>query len=136
GRLEKAAPMFELVAQHTPSFASDALFNAALCWLRLDRAEAFASDYRQISNEPAKHATQGELLLEQGATQAAQGKADLAANSFQNFIRNFPDNPRVSEAWVALAELAFHAPKPDLDAARNDLKRALQSKPTPAAMER
>src|SRR5438105_2605956 len=87
GRLEKAAPIFEQVAQRAPALASEALFNAALCWLRLDRADEFSADYRQISNDPAKQATQGELLLEEGATQAAQGKADLAATSFQNFIR-------------------------------------------------
>ena len=38
--------------------------------------------------------------------------------------------------WVSLAELAFHAPRPDLEAARKDLARARQERPTPAALER
>ncbi|MBA3831968.1 MAG: tetratricopeptide repeat protein [Chthoniobacterales bacterium] len=135
GRLEAAAPIFEQIAHDVPAFANQALFNAALCWLRLDRTDRFANDYRQISNDPAKQTGQADLLLEKGSVQAAQGKAAAAA-SLQNFIRDFPKNPRVSEAWVALAELAFHAPKPDMETARQDLARARQGSPTPAAIER
>ena len=91
-----------------PTLSGEALFNAALCWLRLDRAEEFAADYRKISNDPATQAVQGELLLEEGAVQAAQGKPE-AGETFRKFIHDFPQSPRVSEAWVALAELAFHA---------------------------
>ena len=75
------------------------------------------------------------MLLEEGAVQAAQGKPE-AAETFRKFIHDFPQSPRVSEAWVALAELAFHAPRPDLDAARKDLARAREESPTPAALER
>ncbi len=135
GRLETAAPLFERIAHDAPAAASEALFNAALCWLRLDHADKFSNDYRQISNDPAKQTVQGDLLLEEGSVQAAQGKA-AAASSFQYFIRDFPKSARVSEAWVALAELAFHAPKPDLEMARQDLARARQGTPTPAAIER
>jgi tetratricopeptide (TPR) repeat protein len=135
GRLELAATIYEQLAQRAPASAREALFNAALGWLRLDRATEFAADYREISNDPAKQAVQGELLLEEGAVQAAQGKAE-AAQTFQKFIRDFPQNPRVSEAWVFLAELAFHAPRPDLEAARRDLAQARQEHPTPAALER
>ena len=74
----------------------------------------FAADYRKISNDPATQAVQGELLLEEGAVQAAQGKPE-AGETFRKFIHDFPQSPRVSEAWVALAELAFHATKPELE---------------------
>ena len=135
GRLEAAASIFDQIARDAPALGSEALFNAALCWLRLDRPDKFSNDYRQISDDPAKQAAQGDLLLEKGSVQAAQGKAE-AAVSFQNFIRDFPSSPRVSEAWVALAELAFHGPKPDLETARQDLARARQGSPTPVASER
>ncbi len=119
GQLEKAASIYEQLAQRAPTLSSEALFNAALCWLRLDRAQEFAADYRKISNDPAKQAVQGELLLEEGAAQAAQGKPE-AGETFRKFIHDFPQSPRVSEAWVALAELAFHATKPDVEAARKE----------------
>ncbi len=135
GQLEAAAKTFEEIAQARPRFANEALFNAAICWLRLDKPDEFSSDYRQISNDPGKQTTPGDLLLEEGAVQASQGKAEAAA-TFQNFIRDYPNSPRVSEAWVALAELAYHAARPDLKTAREDLERARQSHPTPAAMER
>ena len=37
-----------------PALPREALFNAALCWLRLDHAAEFAADYREISNDPAQ----------------------------------------------------------------------------------
>ena len=135
GRLEQAATSYEQLAERAPSLAREALFNAALCWLRLDHAAEFAADYRKISNDPAKQAVQGELLLEEGAVQAAQGKAE-AAQTLQKFIRDFPQSSRVSEAWVFLAEMAFHAPRPDFEAARKDLAQARREHPTPAALER
>ena len=134
GRLAQAAPIYEQLALQAPTVSGDALFNAALCWLRLDRAEEFAADYRKISSDPTKQAVQGELLLEEGAAQAAQGKGE-AGLTFQKFIRDFPQSPRVSEAWVALAELAFHASKPDIATARKDLAQARQGHPTQAALE-
>ena len=135
GHLAEAASIYERLAQQTPALSGSALFNAALCWLRLDRAEQFAADYRKITNDPAPQGVEGELLLEEGAVQAAQGKPE-ATETFEKFIRNFPQSPRVSEAWVALAELAFHEPKPDLVSARKDLAQARQGTPTPTALER
>jgi len=67
--------------------------------------------------------------------QAAKGDKK-AAESLQRFIRDFPKNPRVSEAWVSLAELAFHFSPPRLDEARRNLARAADAKPTAAATER
>lgn len=135
GRLDQAASIYEQVAERAPTLAREALFNAALCWLRLDRAAEFAADYRKIRSDPAKQSVEGELLLEEGAVQAAQGKEE-AIQTFQKFIHDFPQSRRVSEAWVSLAELAFHAPRPDLEAARKDLARAREERPTPAALER
>ena len=135
GHPEKAAPIYEKLAERAPAVSGDALFNAALCWLRLDRAEEFAADYRKISSDPAKQAIQGELLLEEGVAQAGQGKKE-AGETFRKFIRDFPQSPRLSEAWVALAELAFHAPKPNLETARKNLAQAREANPTPTALER
>ncbi len=135
GKLEEAAGIFEELAGRSPALSGDALFNAALAWLRLERASEYAADYRKISNDPAKKGVQGDLLLEEGLVQAAQGKPE-AEEIFRRFIRDFPQSPRASEAWVALAELAFHAAKPDLTAARKYLAQARVDNATPAARER
>jgi tetratricopeptide (TPR) repeat protein len=135
GALEQAAPIFERVAAQRPELASDALFNAALCWLRLDRSDQFANDFRRVANDPNARTVQGELLLEEGALQAAQGKPEAVA-TFQKFIHDFPQSPRVSEAWVALAELAFHQPRPNFEGVRKNLALARQNNPTAAAVER
>ena len=135
GEMEKAGLLYEQLAQHPSSLSGDALFNAALCWLRLDRAQEFAADYRKISGDPAKQSVQGDLLLEEGMMQAAQGKP-AAGETLRKFVRDFPQSNRISEAWVALAELAFHAPKPNLDTARKNLGQARAKNPTPSALER
>src|SRR5947199_2464659 len=67
--------------------------------------------------------------------QAAKGDKKAAA-SLQQFIRDFPRNPRVSEAWVGLAELAFHSSPPRLNEARKNLAHAFESTPTASADER
>ena len=67
--------------------------------------------------------------------QAAKGDKRAAA-SLQQFIRDFPKNARLSEAWVSLAELAFHSSPPRFDEARKNLARAAESRPTAAAVER
>ena len=134
-QLEKAASIYEELAQRAPALSGDALFNAALCWLQLGRAQEFAADYRKISNDPAQEAVQGDLLLEEAAVQAAQGKPE-AKETFRKFIHDFPTSPRRSEAWVALAELAFHESKPNLETARKYLAQARRENPTPAAIER
>ena len=51
-------------------------------------------------------------------------------------MRQFPRHKRAAEAWVALAELAFHAAPPRFDEARKNLERARKSEPNPAAEER
>ncbi len=75
------------------------------------------------------------MRLEDGLARAANGDKK-ATQTLREFVRDFPKNPRVSEAWVALAELAFHAVPPRLDDARKNLARAAEAQPTAAAAER
>ena len=75
-----------------------------------------------------------DLRLSEGLVEAAKGEA-TAWDSLQKFVRDFPQSPRLSEAWVALAELAFHATPPRLEEARKNLQRALEAKPTEVATE-
>jgi len=130
-----AARDFERIAHSSGSFEKMALFNAALGWLQIGNDTQFLAQYQALSGDAQDDETRAELLLEQGLTEAAQGNAK-ATSSLQNFLRDFPKNKRVSEAWVALAELAFHSSPPRLDDARGNLKRAMESHPTDAATER
>ena len=90
------------------------------------------ADYQEFSKQGRDNESQADLLLEQGLVQAAQGN-QKAGNSLRTFLRDFPNNKRASEAWVALAELAFHESAPRLDEARAHLGHAMQSQPTAAA---
>jgi tetratricopeptide (TPR) repeat protein len=134
-RFEKSAREFEKVARFYPELGTRAFFNASLGWLQISNEARFAADYQELTGRANDDDSRADLLLERGLMQAAQGDAK-AENSLRAFLRDFPKNKRVSEAWVALAEIAFHAAPPRLDEARADLAHAMESQPTAVAKER
>jgi len=134
-RFETATIAFEQVARSPSPFANISMFDAALGWLQLGDHDRFLADFQGFAKAGGDEKSQAELRLEEGLVQAANGDK-RAADSLQNFLHDFPQNERASEAWVALAELAFHASHPRMDEARKDLARAAESKPTAAAEER
>jgi len=134
-RFDKAGQTFEQVANTSPRLRRDSLFNASLAWLQQNDKDRFLADTKELANSGASDETRADLLLEEGLTQAAQGNAN-AAQTVENFLRQFPRHKRAAEAWVTLAELAFHAAPPRFDEARKNLERARNSQPNPAASER
>lgn len=135
GRFSGAAETFRRVALQSNAHANDALFNSSLAWLQAGDEKQFAAGAEELRKRGGEEAIGGDLVLEKGLVQAGK-KEKGAAESLQNFIRDFPKHPRVSEAWVALAELAFHEAPPRLGDAQQDVARARESHPTPAAEER
>jgi TolA-binding protein len=132
---ETAAQMFEEVAHTSPRLASDSLFNASLAWLQQNDNIRFLADVKELSQSGGNEETRGDLLLEEGLTQAAQGNKK-AIETLDGFLRQFPRHKRAAEAWIALAELAFHGAPPRFEDARKHLESARKSEPSPAANER
>jgi len=134
-RFDTATAAFEQIAHSNSPWARAALFNASNGWLQLGNHARFLVNYSELDKQGGDDEARANLRLEEGLMQAAKGdkKAEV---SLQQFIRDFPKNPRVSEVWVALAELAFHSSPPRMDDARKDLARAAESAPTAAAGER
>jgi tetratricopeptide (TPR) repeat protein len=134
-RFEKAAQTFEQVAHSSPHLATDSLFNASVAWLQQNDNVRFLADVKELSQNGGGDEARADLLLEEGLTQAGQGN-QKAAETLENFLRQFPRHNRAAEAWVALAELAFHGAPPRFDDARKNLENARKSEPSPAANER
>jgi outer membrane protein assembly factor BamD (BamD/ComL family) len=134
-RFDQAAASFEQIAHSDSPWAQLALFNASLGWLGVGNYARFLVDANELGKPAGDEQSRVQLRLEQGLVEAAKGDSK-AVDTLQSFVRDFPQDPRASEAWVALAELAFHSTPPRLDEARNDLAHAADSKPTPAAIER
>jgi tetratricopeptide (TPR) repeat protein len=132
---EAAAETFETVAHVSPQSATEAFYNASLARLQLSDHTRFLVNYQELGQHGANEETRGDLLLEEGLTQAAQGNTK-AAETLQTFLREFPRHQRSAEAWVALAELAFHGVPANLEAAKKDLAHAAESGPNDAAKER
>src|SRR5256885_6091286 len=126
---------FDQIAHSDSPLALPAMFNAALSWLQKGDETRFLADAEEFGNKTKDEKSRADLQLEAGLMEAAKGDP-RAADSLRTFLREFPTAERASEAWVALAELAFHATPPRLDEARKDLARAAESKPTPTAQER
>jgi tetratricopeptide (TPR) repeat protein len=135
GRFDTATAAFEQIAQRDSPWAKAALFNASSGWLQVGNHTHFIADYNQLEKQAGDEQSRADLRLEEGLMQAGKGDKK-AATSLQRFIHDFPKNPRVSEAWVGLAELAFHSSPPRLDEARKNLDHAAASMPTAAAAER
>jgi tetratricopeptide (TPR) repeat protein len=134
-RFEVATAAFEQIGHSSSPWAKVALFNASAGWLQLGDHERFAANYNELERQGVDEESRANLRLEEALMQAAKGD-NKAAAALQQFIRDFPEDPRVSEAWVGLAELAFHSLPPRVDEARTNLVRAADSKPTAAATER
>src|SRR6266478_1504808 len=134
-RFDTATAAFEQIAHCNSPWAKAALFNASTGWLQLGNHSRFQVDYAELEKQGGDEEARSNLRLQEGLIQAAKGDKKAAA-SLQQFIRDFPRNPRVSEAWVGLAELAFHSSPPRLNEARKNLAHAFESTPTTAAAER
>jgi predicted negative regulator of RcsB-dependent stress response len=134
-RFETATATFEQIGHSASPWANVALFNACTGWLQLGNRGRFVADYSELEKQGGDEESRAALRLEEGLLQAARGDKK-AAETLQKFIRDFPKNPRVSEAWVGLAELAFHSSPPRLAEAQKDLARSADSNPTAAATER
>src|SRR5205814_8254702 len=98
---------FGAVAGPSPHAAVDSLFDASIAWLQLSGHARFVSDYRELGQSGRSEEARGDLLIEEGLAQAAQGNKN-AAETVQVFLKDLPLHRRGAEAWVALAELAFH----------------------------
>jgi tetratricopeptide (TPR) repeat protein len=133
-KFEQATTRFEEAARTSPAVAAPADYNASLGWLELGKQEEFIKVRNDLEKSGADADSLGELELSKGLIEAQKGSPS-AAESLRNFIRNHPAAPRLSEAWVALAEIAFHSTPPQLEEARRALQRASESKPTAAAQE-
>ena len=134
-RFDAATAGFERIAESDSPLATIATFNASVGWLQLGDHARFLAAAEQFQKKGGDQQGQAELRLEEGLVQAANGDA-RAADSLRKFAVEFPNNPRTAEAWIALAELAFHALPPRLDEASQNLARASESRPSPVAQER
>ena len=134
-RFDAATAGFEQIGRSDSTLASAAMFNAALSWLQKGDEGRFLADAEESGRKTNDGKSSADLRLEAGLMEAAKGDP-RASDSLRNFLREFPRAERASEAWVALAELAFHATQPRLDEARKNLARAVESKPTATAQER
>ena len=134
-RFEPAAMAFETVARAGSPWSHAALFNAALGWLRLGNYARFATVAETLQGHGGDEQERARLRLEEGLQAAARGDPH-AEELLRKFIREFPRDTRLSEAWIALAELAYHAQPPKLEEARKNLAQAKSATPTPAAQER
>jgi outer membrane protein assembly factor BamD (BamD/ComL family) len=132
---DKAAALFEQVAQASPRLRSDSLFNASLAWLQQNDRVRFVANTNELIKVAGNEEARGDLLLEEGLTEAAQGN-NKAAETLENFLRQFPGHKRAADANVALAELAYHGIPPRFDAARKYLEAARKAEPSDAAAER
>ena len=132
-KFQDAADRFETLGNDRSALAPAALVNASLASLR-------AEDKIKSERDKAELVRRGQLdeaaevALEQAVISAERGEKNAGA-LLQDFVRRFPDHPRVSEAQMALAEMAYHSSPPKLDEAEKNLAAARATHPTELAVE-
>ena len=134
-RFDAAAQTFVRVGNQGRQEDQTATYNASLAWLSAGDIAQAATARKALEQAGVDEATRGDLALAEALLQARHGDK-RAMESLQNFVRNFPNHSRVSESWVALAELAFQQKPPRIEEARQHLRRAAESQPTPTGRER
>jgi TolA-binding protein len=131
-----AAETFHDAADRSPdpNLWLEATYDSALAWLHVGNGnyDRFLGDYNALSQRFPESDQRRDLLLEEGLLQARSGDP-RAASTLQSFVHDFPDNRRIAEAQLALAELGFAAG--DMDSANHLLQAAYVSSPTGQSRE-
>lgn len=103
-----AANSFRRAAQRSEKLREHARFDAALADLTLRNYERFGEDFRTLGSEYPNSPLLSSLVFEEGITQARAGDP-RAADTLELFVHHFPKHPRLNEARLALAELAWQS---------------------------
>jgi tetratricopeptide (TPR) repeat protein len=127
-----AAEHFHDAAARCPDLWLQATYDSALAWLHIGNYDRFLQDYTALSQSYPETDERRNLLLEEGLLQARSGDPRATA-TLESFVRDFPDNRRVAEAQIALAELVFA--DGDMDSASHLLRAAYVSAPSPQSRE-
>ena len=135
GEFGQAQGMYRDAAKHSERLWPQAVFNSALSWLNQANYDKFWADYQELSTRYPKSEMLSELVLEEGLLQA-RSSDPRAEGTLRGFVRDFPQHPRVAEARLALAEMAYLKPFPDLDMAAGYLKASNESPQTTDTSER
>ncbi len=130
-----AATAFHKAGERCEKVSERAIFNSALSWGNLGAYDKFLKDYEEFSIRFPESQFRRELVLEEGLLQARSGDK-RAGRTLALFIRDFPDNPRVGEARIALSELAFLSTPPRPAEASLYLKAAFETPGDPQTEER
>jgi outer membrane protein assembly factor BamD (BamD/ComL family) len=132
-KFQDAADRFETLGNNHSALAPAALVNASLASLRADNKTKAESAKTELVRR-GQVDEGAEVALEQAVISAGRGEKN-AGILLQDFVRHFPDHPRVSEAQIALAEIAYHSTPPKLDEAQKYLAAARATHPTELAVE-
>jgi len=114
---------FHNAADRSSDLWFQATYDSALAWLHVGNYSRFLEDYDALSQRYPETEERHTLLLEEGLLQARSGDP-RAPGTLLSFIRDFPDNRRVGEARLALAELEYAGG--NLDSANQLLKAAYE----------
>lgn len=131
-----AADRFAKAAAANFAHAEPLLYNSALATLQTGDFKKFVEVYQEFSNRFPQSSMRSDLLLEEGLVQARYGDRKAAQETFNLFIRDFPERDRIPMAHLGLAEMSFTANPPDLIATSAELNQTSQSIPSADVAER
>jgi len=98
------------------------LYDAAICALRVGDRPHYEFAVRELAGLPGNQTLLGDLELAQAIVEARSGQSSADA-TLRLFLAGYPDHPKVPEAHLLAAEIAFTQLPPNNRGAENELRQ-------------
>jgi TolA-binding protein len=122
GNFSAAREVFLDLAKQDKTSSQAALFNAAICDLRLGDESGFEAAFGDLRRTNPAPELLGDLAFEQGLLQAKAANAS-AEETLQRFVKDFAGHPKIPEAHLILAEIQMTEQPAERAAAKEELKK-------------
>jgi TolA-binding protein len=126
GNISSARDLFLYLASQFELDRNATLFNAAICSLEIGDEIEFKRSFDKLSKRTLPPDFLGNLVFAHGLLEAKTGKSS-ADETMRDFIREFPGNPRSTQARLIEAEIRLTEQPPDIAASQEILRRVTLS---------
>ncbi|HZC34468.1 MAG TPA: tetratricopeptide repeat protein, partial [Chthoniobacterales bacterium] len=120
-KFSEAHELYLQLAEADPPNRALFLYGAAICAFRSGDRQRYESAVRELSGSPSYQTLLGDLEIARATIEARSGQSGADA-TLRQFLAAFPNHPRVPEAHLLLAEVAFTELPPNQATAKAELR--------------
>lgn len=121
-KLTEAQELYIRLAENDHLNRARYLYDGAICALRAGDRPHYEFAVRELARLPGNQTLLGDLELAQAIIEARSGQSSADA-TLRHFLANYPDHPKIPEAHLLAAEIAFTQLPPNHKGAENELRQ-------------